>query len=182
MGYPRYILWDCIEVPTDILCDYIKGRLIEKAIKRDSFKDDNRKFTYIIALDFHESSIDEIDITKLLYGHTNHLASNAFGLPEAEYTKWKSDMWDSINNKTRNNASWTLIEQAKNRGWETLLIEKSLIPNDYSYVDEEGIFISEKEMKNVSGVLFRDKWNNITFHPNPFCDIEINDPRILNIK
>jgi len=57
-----------------------------------------------------------------------------------------------------------------------------LIPNDYSYMVNEGIFISEKEMKNVSGVLFRDRWNNVTFHPNPFCDTEINDSKILNFK
>jgi hypothetical protein len=180
MGYPGLITWDCIEIPTEILCNYIKGRLIKKAIKRNSFEKEHREACYIIALDFQESSIDATDISRLLYGRTNQLLSNAFGLPEADYTKWKSDMWDSINNKTRNNASWTLIEQAKSMGWETLLIEKSLIPKDYSYVDEEGIFISEKEMKNVSGVLFRDKWNNVAFYPNPFCDIEINDPKLLN--
>ena len=169
-------MWDCIEVLTEILCDDIKGRLIEKAIKRNSFENEHRKVNYIIALDCHEPSIDVIDINKLLYGLTGHLASNTFGLSEAHYIKWKSETWDSINDKIRNNESWIKIEQAKNRGWEPLLIEKCLIPNDYSYVEDEGIFISNEEMKNVSGVLFRDKWNNITFHPNPFCHIEINDP------
>lgn len=181
-GYPRFISSDCIEVPMDVLCDYIKKRLIEKAIKRNSFVDEHRNVCYIIALHWDEPSIDEIDITKLLYGHTNHLASNIMGLSEADYTKWKADMWNSINNNIRNSASWIIIEQAKNRGWEALLIEKCLIPNEYSYVDNEGIFLSEKEMKNVSGVLLRNKWNKITFHPNPFCDIEINDPRILDFK
>lgn len=110
-GYPRFISSDYIEVPTDVLCDYIKERLIEKATKRNSFGDEHRKAHYIIALDCCEPSIDEIDINKLLYDRT------------------------------------------------------------------EGIFLSETEMKNVSGVLFRGKWDKITFYPNPFCDAEINDPK-----
>jgi hypothetical protein len=183
MGYPRFVTSGLIEVPTDTLCDDIKRRLIEKAVKRDSFKNEHREFHYIIALDCHESSIDAIAMNVLLYGHITHLSAlNMTGSSEEDFTKRRLDHWNFVNDIIRNSASWGIIEQAKNQGWEALLIKKCLIPNDYSYMVNEGIFISEKEMKNVSGVLFRDRWNNVTFHPNPFCDTEINDSKILNFK
>jgi hypothetical protein len=180
IGYPRFVKRGFIEVPTDILCTYIKERLVEKAVKRDSFEKEHRKIHYIIALDWHEPSIDAINMSELLYGYVTHLAAlNITGSSEEDFIKKRSDYWNFLNDNFKNSASCRIIEQAKDRGWENLLIEKCLIPNNYSYIDKEGIFLSKKEMNNVTGVLFRDEWNNITFHPNPFCDAEINDPKFF---
>ncbi|PAV13078.1 hypothetical protein ASJ81_18825 [Methanosarcina spelaei] len=180
-GYPGFITSDLIEVPTDILCTYITERLVEKAAKRDSFNSEHRKIYYIVAFDCHEPSIDAIDMNELLYGHMSYISElNITGSSEEDYAKNRLDYWNFLNNNIKNSASWRIIEQAKNRGWEKLLTEKCLIPNDYSYIDDEGIFISETKMKNVSGVLFRGTRNEIAFYPNPFCDTEINNPKILN--
>lgn len=180
-GYPGFITSDLIEVPTDILCAYIKERLVEKAAKRDSFKNEHRKIYYIVAFDCHEPSIDAIDINKLLYGRVGHLATlNVTGSSDEDFINNRLYYWNFLNSKIKSSTSWGVIEQAKNRGWKKLLTEKCLIPNDYSYVDEEGIFISETKMKNVSGVLFRGTRNEIAFYPNPFCDTEINNPKILD--
>ncbi len=154
-GYPGFITSDLIEVPTDILCAYIKEKLVEKAAKRDSFTNEHRKIYYIVAFDCHEPSINATDINKLLYGSVCHLATlNITGSSDENFIKNRLYYWNFLNSKIKNNTSWGVIEQAKNRGWEKLLTEKCLIPNDYSYVDEEGIFISEAKMKNVSGFLF----------------------------
>jgi hypothetical protein len=118
IGYPRFVTKGFNEVPTDILCDYIKERLVEKAVKRGSFENGHRKFRYIIALDCHESSIDAIDMNGLLYGRTSHLAAlNITGSSEEDYTKRRLDYWNFLNNKIRNSASWRIIEKAKNKGW-----------------------------------------------------------------
>lgn len=181
-GYPGFITSDLIEVPTDILCAYIKERLVEKAAKRDSFTNEHRKIYYIVAFDCHEPSIDATDINKLLYGSVCHLSTlNITGSSDEDFIKNRLYYWDFLNSRIKNNTSWGVIEQAKNRGWEKLLTEKCLIPNDYSYVDEEGIFISEAKMKNVSGFLFRGTRSEIVFYPNPFCDTEINNPTISNL-
>jgi hypothetical protein len=135
IGYPRFVTRGLIEVPTKILCDYIKERLLEKAVKRDSFEKEHRKVHYIIALDCYEPSIDAIDMNELLYGHTSHLSAlNITGSSEEDYTKKRSGYWRFLNDKIRNSDSWRIIEQAKNRGWENLLIEKCLIPNDYELI------------------------------------------------
>lgn len=182
-GYPRFINSEVIEVPTDNLIDYIKSKiLIKKAKKRDDFKGEHRMHFYVIALDCKESSIDELDIDRLLYGQTHGLGENISGFPEENYKRWKQEEWNFIISRVMKKPTWQQIEQAKANGWESFLIDKYLIPNNYANRTDDGIFLSESDLKNVSGVLFRNNWNeNYSFYPNPFCHSEINYPDIQKI-
>lgn len=182
-GYPGVINSEVIKVPVDNLIGYIKSKiLIKKAKKRDDFRDEHRMLFYVIALDSKESSIDELDIDKLLYGQTHGLGENILGFPKEKYERWKQNEWNIIISRVMNKPTWQQIEQAKANGWESFLIDKYLIPNNYANRTEDGIFLSEPDLKNVSGVLFKNKWNEIyTFYPNPFCHSEINSPDIQKI-
>ena len=181
-GYLGIITTEVIEVPTNNLMDYVGSKiLIKKANKRDDFKDEHRLYYYIIAFDCEESSIDESDMDSLLYGQTHGLGSNGAELPEEAYKTWKQKEWKSITDRVRQNPTWDKIEQAKEKGWESFLIDKYLIPNNYINRNGNGLFISEPYLNNVSGILFRTKWNEHFFYPNPFCHSEINCSDIQQI-
>ena len=181
-GYLGIITTEVIEVPTDNLMDYVGSKiLIKKANKRDDFKGEHRRYFYIIAFDCEESSIDESDMDSLLYGQTHELGSNWAKLPEEDYETWKQKEWKSITDRLSKNPTWHQIEQAKENGWESFLFDKYLIPNNYSNRNENGLFLSEPDLNNVSGILFRTKWNKHFFYPNPFCHSEINCPDIQQI-
>lgn len=168
-GYLGIITLELVTIPSVSLCKYVKDRLIKKAVKRNYFEDVHRSYPYILAFDCDEWSIDASDINKLLYGKITIIASTP--------SQWRDNEWNKIiTDKERNIPKWTEIDTASKNGWGDLLIEKCLIPNNYSYLSEEGIFLSEQLMKNVSGVLFRDKLDNVSFYPNPFCSTEINYP------
>lgn len=169
-GYLGMVTSEVITVPSQTLREYVKERLIEKAIKRNDFEDIHRTYPYILAFDCDEWSIDASDIEWLLYGKITVI--------ESPTNKWEEKEWNKIiSDKEKNIPKWNEINAANKKGWGDLLIKKCLIPNNYSYLSEEGIFLSEQFMKNVSGVLFR-KHNNISFYPNPFCSAEINYPDI----
>ena len=143
-GYPGIINYEVIEVPTDDLMDYVKSKiLIKKAKKREDFLGEHRTYFYVIALDCMESSIDESDIDSLLYGQTHGLGSNVSKLPEEAYQRWKQAEWNSIIDRVKKGHSWQQIELAKENGWESFLVDKYLIPNNYSNRSEIGIFLSE---------------------------------------
>lgn len=180
IGYVGIIESECIHIPTSKLNEYIKGRLIKKAKKRDSFEGEHRNYPYIIAINWCESFLDETDVNNLLYGSVSSPISNEIGMPDIEYRKWIDDEWNRVTKETKNRASWTKIEKARDKGWELFLIKKFLIPNGNSHINNEGIFVTLEEMKNVSAVLFLNNWGKISYHPNPFCSDEINDPRIIN--
>ena len=166
-GYTGIITLELVTIPSKTLCEYVKDRLIKKAIKRNYFEDIHRTYPYILAFDCDEWSIDASDINRLLYGVITVIASTP--------NQWRENEWNKIiTDKERNIPKWNEIDTASKNGWGDLLNEKCLIPNNYSYLSEEGIFLSEQLMKNVCGVLFRDKLDNVSFYPNPFCSIEIN--------
>lgn len=179
-GYPGIVESEVIKVPTEKLIEYVKERLIQKAKKRDSYVGEHRNYFYFIAFDCEEKFIDEWDIDLLLYGKTHELGSNVLNLPVEVYEKWKQKEWNSIVSQVQNDPTWKKIEVAILNGWESFLIDKYLIPNNSINRNQNGIFISEQSMDNVSGVLFKEN-EEIIFYPNPFCNAEINDQKIQNI-
>jgi len=179
-GYPGIVESEVIKVPTEKLIEYVKERLIQKAKKRDSYVGEHRNYFYFIAFDCEEKFIDEWDIDLLLYGKTLELGSNVLNLPVEVYEKWKQTEWNSIVSKVQNDPSWEKIVVSIENGWESFLIDKYLIPNNSICRNQNGIFISEQSMDNVSGVLFKEN-DEIIFYPNPFCNAEINDQEIQNI-
>lgn len=173
-GYPGFVNTEFIQVPEEILKENIKYWLLEKAKKRDDLEKEDRKYPYIIAFDCEERSIDDITINELLYGQRTTI-----GALSEEYELWREKEWRSIiKDKAKKIPKWEEIEEARKRGWEKLLVKEALIPNDYTYLTKEGIFLSESSMKNVSGVLFR-KYGEVFFFPNPFASDEINYPNIF---
>lgn len=180
-GYPGKFESEVIKVPTEKLMEYVKERLIQKAKKRDSYVGEHRNYLYFIAFDCEEKYIDELDIDLLLYGQTLELGTNdVLKLPVKVYEQWRQEKWKSIVSKLQKDPVWTKLEVAIEKGWESFLINKYLIPNNYINRNQNGILISEKSMENVSGVLFK-KNDEIIFYPNPFCSAEINYQEIQNI-
>ena len=174
-GYPGIINTEVIEVPEKTLKKNMKYWFIEKAKKRDDWEKKYKNHPYILAFDCEEWSIDDITINELLYGERTTI-----GARSEKYEKWRDNEWESIiNDKDNKIPKWKEIEEARKKGWESLLVKEYLIPNNYAYLDKEGIFLSEQSMKNISGVLFK-KHNEIFIFPNPFASSEINHPNIMD--
>ncbi len=167
-GYPGIVETEVIKVPEDALKANISYWLLKKAEKRDNWEKDHRKYPYIIAIDCKEWTIDDITINALLYGQRTTIFA-----PRG-YEKWREKEWKAItDNKIEKIPRWREIEEAGKSGWEKFLLKEALIPNNYTHLIKEGVFLSESLMKNVSLVLFREP-NNVFFFPNPFAYDEIN--------
>jgi len=174
-GYPGIINTECIQVPEDILKENVKYWLIKKAKKRDDWDGENRKYQYIIAIDCKEWAIDDITVNELLYGHRTSIGAHT-----KENEPLIEKMWEKIvKDKSKTIPKWKEIEEASTKGWRDLLLKEALIPNDYTYLTDEGIFLSEPAMENVSGVILKIN-DEIHFFPNPFASDEINNSLIIN--
>jgi len=131
--------------------------------------------------------IKDESIHRLLYGDVVVFCSSAFandiGISSQDYIRWTKEEWEKIITETHKRDSWEKIERAESNGWDSFLIEKSLIPNNdkLSYIDKnnEGIFVLNK-MEDVNAVLLIDHNRKCFFYPNSFCRDEINNPKIIN--
>lgn len=175
-GYSGMISSECIKIPADDLRDYVKERLMKKANKRNDFESRYQTYPYILAFDCKQMFIDEDDLDNLLYGIDGSIATFPTILSKSDEQRckiWKDDEFKKVVDTIRQKDSWKEIEAVKADGLDNLLLEKKIIPNDYSYRSDEGLFLSEPFMKNVSGVLFKDTSNSVFYFPNPFCYKEI---------
>jgi len=74
------------------------------------------------------------------------------------------------------------VRLAAAKGWKRFLEEKHVIPSSRTYLDpsKKGVFFTDSDTRNVSGVLVRFKNASVYFLPNPFAYDQINDPRIVS--
>jgi len=186
-GYPGIFNSGC-KVPSDEIQKYITYRLVEKAKKRGSFPKKHLNNPYIVALVSDDNYIDSIDMQDLIYGKICGYGIIDRGDLElnAQMEFIRKNEWEKIiQNKSEMIPKWKEIDSASSQGWNDLLIKYHLIPHDYHYLYEEGIYHANPEMKHVSGVLFIRKGIEAIFYPNPFCYSEINNPNVsfdLNIE
>ena len=162
--------------PEKIFKKFVTVLLLKKAGKREKFIDSAKNYPYILTFVSRSSAIDDIDFHRLLYGFVPRLSI----LPNDQETvrqemivreeRWNAIICDKKNNIPR----WEDIEAAANYGWTEFLTRIHYIPNDYAYLVEEGLFLYEPLMKNVSGILLVRKSMEPHFFPNPFCDPEIS--------
>lgn len=160
-GYPGVIRTAAITVPDKKYIEKICFDVCTKAKKRDKWTGDHRTKIYIVALDFTEIGVYDRGIMEVaLIGHRikKHPISP---MPDIRETKE--------------------VTYAKERGWEHFLRETCIIPRNRTYLDSasQGIFFTEPNVKNVSGVIGKFG-KELHFVPNPFSFDEINDPRLMN--
>lgn len=173
-GYPGILLPEVIKVPEEDLQEDLKYRLIKKAEKREKWEDTHLTYPYIIAFDCKERSIDYSMMDGLLYGRRPTI----FALSEDD-ERYRENSWNSItNNNEKEIPFWNKIEAARDLGWGYLLIEKHLIPNNFTYLSEGGLFLSEPKMENVTGVLCRG-YGEVSYFANPFANSRINCPGLI---
>jgi hypothetical protein len=148
-----------VTVPTNMLIKKIRRDVADKAAKRLSWKRREPRRLYIVAIDCDQPWIDEDDVEEALIGHKVAVHRNV-PLPSLK------PIWG--------------VKRSIKKGWKTYLMKKSIIPNSRTYVDpgKKGAFLSERVMKNVSGVLVRFTNGSFIFMPNPFAYDEINDPKL----
>lgn len=168
-GYPGLIEAWPIEVPEKTLREDIGRRLVEKARKRKGWANERPEYPYVVAVDGTEWSLDGGAMDRLLYGDRVKVES----LDDADF---RERQWRSIlDHKETSIPRWADIDSAGKGGWKALLMEKGLIPMGYEYLVKEGLYLSEREMKNVTGVLWKAH-EDIRYFPNPFASREINHP------
>lgn len=171
-GYPGLIDAWPIEVPEKTLGADIGRRLVERARKRKGWVKERPEYPYIVAIDGTEWSLEKGAMDRFLYGDrvkVESLDDNAF----------REKQWRSIvDNKEAVIPRWADIDSAGKAGWKAMLMEKGLIPMGYEYLVKEGLFLSEREMKNVTGVLWKAH-GDIRYFPNPFASREINHPGLM---
>lgn len=167
----------CYRFPDDLFEKYVTYRLLEKAKKRESFEGSEKNCPYILTFVSENISIDDIDFKDLLYGRTLKISTLQSEDPEMvrQSTIWRDNDWgDILRHKNKHIPKWQEIETAANCGWNDFLTRICYIPNDYTYLTKEGLFLSEPIMKNVSGILLIRKSTEPYFYLNPFCDQEIS--------
>jgi len=169
-GCPGPIITQCIEVPEDELCRNVSTDISRKAKKRSSFRPDYLGPPYLIAYDCGESLFDRTSFEIMLYGKRTTL-----GQANNRHLDLINRNWQAIIGSPQDYVpQWEKIELALKNGWESFLNERRMIPNDFTYLSEPGILLTDQNMNNVTGLLFRDRFEKIRFLPNPFCSSEIN--------
>ena len=114
--------------------------------------------------------VDSTMIEDMLYGD-----KTSFGDIEGKHRELTQREWRKIiDDPSQTVGHWDEIQLAAENGWKEFLTEECIIPNNYTYLSNPGIFLNDLDMKNVTGVAFRAKWGNVHFYPNPFCSQEIN--------
>jgi hypothetical protein len=182
LGY-AYFSSEAWIFPEEKFEKYVSDRLLKKACKRSGFKGKDRLVPFILVFLSDDCSIDETDINDLLYGKIMQYGTEESNLLGASQSDREEGWKDILKDKRKIIPKLCEIESASHFGWKEFLEEKNLIPNNFRYLNEEGLFLSNPLMKNVSGVMLITKTNNAFFYPNPFCYLEINNleiSRILN--
>jgi hypothetical protein len=161
------------EFPREIFEKFVGKLLFSKAIKREKFKGPARNFPYILTFVSRNVAVDNNDFQQLLYGFIPSFILT----PDADAGEIQNRerIWEDIlRDKAKHIPKWQEIEAASRNGWEDFLTEIHYIPNDYTNLEREGLFLSDPSMKNVSGILLIRKSTETHFFPNPFCDPEIS--------
>jgi hypothetical protein len=162
--------------PKEIFEKFVTVLLLKKARKREKFIDSARNYPYIVTFESRNIAVDDVDFHRLLYGFIPRLSI----LPIDQETDRQArifleEEWNAvIRDKKDHIPRWQDIETAARNGWTDFLTKIHYIPNDYTYLGKEGLFLSEPLMKNVSGILLVCKSMEPHFFPNPFCDPEIS--------
>jgi hypothetical protein len=173
-GYPAVLTSSC-SINLDFSHAYLTVRLGKKAEKRLSFPSDKRKIPYIVALVCDEPGINVGELSYLLYGTTTGYDCFSLpGVPEEKRIEIKNRKWSTILKEVSSREEWGLIQKLQGKGWEPLLSNAYLIPHDYCYVKEPGLFIRDNLMHQVSGVLFTRCLGKSQLLPNPFSIDEMN--------
>jgi hypothetical protein len=159
--------------PKEIFEKFVTELLLKKAIKREKFGGPARNFPYILAFVTRNIAVDETDFQQLLYGFVPTLLLSS--IADTEEIRHRERKWEEIlQDKNKHIPRWQEIEAAARHGWEDYLTKIHYIPNNYTSLVREGLFLSEPSMRNVSGILLIRKSKESHFYPNPFCDQEIS--------
>ena len=158
-----------IEVPEGTVRAQIGQRLVEKAKKSRSWMNEHPDHAYVIAVDVTEWPVDGNAMDRLLYGERVKIES--MGDHSFRDRQWRS----IVDDREKSIPGWHQIEAAGRAGWKAMLMEKAIIPMGYEYLVSEGLFLSEREMRNVTGVLLRTHGGQ-NYFPNPFASGEMNRP------
>lgn len=168
-GYPAILTSSCL-TELNFSFAYLTLRLQKKGKKRLTFPKDKQKIPYIIALVCDEPGINSGELGYLLYGSTkseSYLVSLR-PIPEDFKEDFKKRRWITTLKRLASQDSWSEIQKVKGEGWEELLLNTYLIPHDYCYIEEPGLYFTEPIMCQVSGVLFCRCTGICKIFPNPF--------------
>lgn len=163
----------CYQFPRELFEKFVTPLLQKKAGKRLKFKGPTRNFAYILSFVSENISVDNNDFEQLLYGAIPEILAFPQGDPGGIIRR--DQYWAEIlRDKNKHIPKWQEIETASNNEWHDFLTEMHYIPNNFIYLSEAGLFLSDPLMKNVSGILLIRKSTESHFYPNPFCDPEIS--------
>ena len=168
-GYPAILTSSCL-TELNFSYKYLTFRLQIKGKKRLTFPKDKQKIPYIIALVCDERGINSGELGYLLYGSTkseSYLVSLR-SIPEELKEEIKKRRWITTLKRLASQDSWSEIQKVKGEGWEELLLNTYLIPHDYCYIEEPGLYFTEPIMRQMSGVLFCRCTGICKIFPNQF--------------
>jgi hypothetical protein len=168
-GYPA-VLTSSSMIPLDHSFSYLTLRIQKKAEKRTTFPSSEQNIPYLIAIVCDEHGIDPYEVKELLYGSTIEYGLNQ---DNSIYRAIREKNWARILRELEQQNIWPEIQRARESGWESLLNETYLIPHDYCYVKETGLYLNAIYMKSVSGVLFCNASRRVALFPNPFSSDQV---------
>lgn len=175
-GYPC-VLTSTVMISLDHSHSYLTMRLNKKAEKRARFPRAEQNIPYVIAIVCDDPGIDPYEVKELIYGST---ASYGLSQDTPEFISLREMNWTRIIEELHGLPSWQAIHRAQELGWGELLIDTNLIPHNYCYVKEPGLFLSMDVMRWVSGVLFFNWARRNRFFANPFSMDSEEGPSFSN--
>lgn len=160
-GFPGLIRGQFVTVPDESYVCKIRADVKEKAEKRVNWRPEDKSLYYVVALDVRDHKAIDVDIVRqALYGESESFVPP---LKPPSFTPTRE------------------IEEAIKKGWRDLMIQQGVLPHSETSPvrGKEGIFVTDKIVKNVSAVLILSI-RGLQIFPNPFAYDEINDTAIAN--
>ena len=176
-GYPAVLVSSC-STSLDHSHSHLTYHFTKKAQKRNNFPLSEQGIPYVLAFICDDPGVNCYEVQSLLYGDVceiGMLQDTPF------YRSIREKRWQGTLSKIQEDTSWSAILDAQASGWEDVLSRTYLLPHDYCYVQNYGLFFTSPIMKNVSGVLFCSASRRCEFYPNPFSDKEINNPSLCDV-
>ena len=173
-GYPAVLVTACC-TSLDHSHSHVTYYLNLKVGKRVYFPTSEQEVPYILAFVCDEPGISCYEVKSLLYGDVTEIAMMQDTPHYRSIREWR---WIKTMKERQEHISWSVIEMAKKSGWEVVLSKTYLTPNEYCYVEKQGLYLTCPVMKSVSGVIFYSSSRRCEFYPNPFSSHKINCPSL----
>jgi len=152
-------------VPGDKYIEKLEYLLSKNAAKRESWSRARRRNLYMIAFDFEDMNVTDVEVDTCLLGRRESYGPG-LTLPNIRLP--------------------SKVNDAVSSGWGPFLLAKCVVPNvslktllNFTVASNRGFFYRRRVAKNVSAVISMFA-GRCAITPNPYAEPTINGPTLVN--